>query len=90
VIYEKVIPTPHYIGSNEYKRRFGHNSGRRIIITDGDRRARKLKQHTEAVLEKMAQFVLITTFDRVNVDTVLTEPIWYKGGSDEPVSLLDG
>lgn len=91
VIYEKVVPTYPYLQSTEYKQRFGRNSGRRIIITDGDRRARKLLERTNTILEKnTAQFVLITTFDRVSADSVLTEPIWYKGGSEGKHSLIEG
>lgn len=91
VIYEKVIPNYAYIESRHYRHRFGHNSGRRIVITDGQRRAQKLLERINAVLDpKEAQFILITTFDQVTEQSVLTEPIWYKGGSNQLVSLLDG
>src|SRR5690606_11940855 len=69
VVHEKILPTPVYISSDAYKRRFGHNSGRRIVITDGERRAKKLKERTEVALGKYAQWILITTFDVVNADT---------------------
>jgi hypothetical protein len=90
VIDEKVRRVIPYIDSDDYERRFGHRSGRLLIVTQGKRRALLLKQKTEEAIGKLAQWVLITPIELITPERILTDTIWLKGGSNNTVSLLDG
>ena len=85
---EKVLPGLAYLSSDAYERRSGHKSGHILVVTTGERRALNMKMQTERVAGKGAQRFCFTVFDWVNPQTVLTEPIWYQGGEEEPRALL--
>ena len=85
---QKVLPGIAYLRSEAYQKRFGSQSGRWLLVTTGDRRLSFLKETTERVAGRDATVWYFTTFDRVSVETMLTEPVWYKGGSQEPVALF--
>jgi hypothetical protein len=85
---EKAVPGIAYLRSEAYKQRFGYQSGRWLVVTTGERRMLNMKRQTEAVLGKDAGAFYFTWFDRVNAGTVLTAPIWYKGGEDTALPLF--
>jgi hypothetical protein len=85
---EKVLPGIAYLLSPAYKRRFGDNSGRWLVVTTGERRMRNLKRQAEQVAREGASAFFFTTFNRLTGKKVLTAPIWYRGGEDHPSSLL--
>lgn len=87
-ILEKARPCLAYIKSTLYRQRFGHNAGRVLIVTTTPLRLKYMKARTEAALGNAASVFLFSTFDLVNDQTVLSEPIWYRGGETDPVALL--
>ncbi|MFC1959371.1 replication-relaxation family protein [Chloroflexota bacterium] len=80
---EKVLPGIAYVRSEGYAQRFGYKSGRWLVVTTGERRMLNLKQQAERVGETSARLFYFTTFAKVNASTVLTAPIWLRGGAAE-------
>ncbi len=85
---EKVLPGIAYILSSSYQRRFGDNSGRWLIVTTGERRLLNLKRQVEAEAGEGASIFYFTTFDQVRPDTILSAPIWKRGGDTEQHKLF--
>ncbi len=79
---EKVRPGVAYLRSDAYKQRFGFQSGRWLVVTTGERRLRNLKQQTELAAGKDAAVFWFTTASKVSAQSVLTAPIWQRGGGD--------
>ncbi|MBL8156504.1 MAG: replication-relaxation family protein [Anaerolineae bacterium] len=77
---EKVLPGLAYLASSAYKQRFGVNAGQWLVVTTGKRRLHNLKQQTERIAGKDAQRFSFTTLEAVSAETILTAPIWLKGG----------
>ena len=86
---DKVAAGLAYIKSKEYKARFGYNSGRWLVVCPGKRRLQNLKRQAETAVGQEAAIFYFTTFGQVKPKTVLTDPIWYRGGSEHPQPLLD-
>ncbi|MFC1960018.1 replication-relaxation family protein [Chloroflexota bacterium] len=80
---EKVLPGIAYVRSEVYAQRFGYKSGRWLVVTTGEQRLLNLKQQAERVGGASARLFYFTTFAKVNAATVLTEPIWLRGGATE-------
>ena len=87
-VRQKVLPGLAYLRSGAYQRRSGFGSGRWLVVTTSERRLHNMKQATERVVEQGARVFWFTTSDRVTPETVLTSPIWHRGGSDERVALV--
>lgn len=86
---EKSLPGAAYINSPLYKKRFGHNSGRWLIVTTaGQRRMENLMRQTEEKLGEKAKLFYFTTFDRLSANNLVTAPVWFQVGLTDPVSLL--
>lgn len=85
---EKVYPGVAYLGSPAYVTRFGYNAGRWLVVTTGTRRRDNMKRQAERAVGAQAALFYFTTFDQIRPETVLTEPIWYRGGIDKPITLL--
>lgn len=83
---EKVLPGLAYIRSKAYETRFGHRSGRWLVVTTGERRLRNMLQQARRGDAKGLFY--FTTFDQVNAQTLLHTPIWLRPDRDEPVPLL--
>lgn len=86
---EKILPGLAYIDSKAYLDRFGHNSGRWLVVTTGEKRlANMLRQAKRAETEGKFYF---TTFDRLNAKTILHESIWKRSDREEylPLVFLD-
>jgi hypothetical protein len=83
---EKILPGLAYIKSQAYQERFGHRSGRWLVVTTGERRMKNmLRQAKKAEAKGVFYF---TTFDQVNVETILFSPIWRREDRPEAVPLL--
>lgn len=83
---EKLLPGLAYLTSSAYEERFGHRSGRWLVITTGERRlANMLSQARKAKADGHFYF---TTFDKISPATLLQSPIWRRADSEEQVSLL--
>ena len=86
---DKVAPGVAYIHSQAYKERFGANAGRWLIQTSGQRRMRNLMQQTQRTAGDSSGFFYFTTEHLFfNSENVLTDPIWWQVGKQEPTSLF--
>jgi len=83
---EKILPGLAYLRSKVYEDRFGHRSGRWLVVTTGERRMRNmLSQARKGDAKGLFYF---TTYDKVKVDTILLSPIWQRVDRDSPVPLV--
>jgi hypothetical protein len=85
---EKVLPGISYLKSEAYIKRFGHASGRWLVVTTGERRMRNMREQTRQTAKHDANLFYFTTFQTISSDKVLTSPIWYPGGDADPVPLF--
>lgn len=82
-----------YLRSDAYQARFAGVEdklvgGRWLVVTTSDDRLEYLRDTTERAAGNDARVFYFTTFERVTVESVLTEPIWVQGGIKEPVALF--
>lgn len=85
---EKILPGIAYIRSPAYKKRFGFTSGRWLFITTSKRRLQNMKRQTELVAGKDARLFFFATIDTITPTSILTSPIWWRGGDSQPSSLF--
>ncbi|MEX1248670.1 MAG: replication-relaxation family protein [Anaerolineales bacterium] len=85
---DKALAGLAYIRSNAYRKRFGFNSGRWLVVCKSQARMINLKKQTEKVLGRQATNFLFTTFDKVLPTTVINMPIWWRGGSSDQIALV--
>ncbi len=85
---EKALAGLAYIRSPEYKQRFGFNSGRWLVVCVSEARLLNLKTQTEKVLESGASNFYFTTLQQAMKGSVLSAPIWIRGGTEEPQPLI--
>ena len=83
---EKILPGLAYIKSKAYKERFGHTTGRWLVVTTGRRRLNNMLSQSR--LAKAKGLFVFTTFDKVDPNTILFEPIWRRDDRDDFVQLL--
>lgn len=83
---EKILPGLAYVKSQAYGERFGHRSGRWLVVTTGERRLANILSQAERGNAKGSFY--FTTFDRVNPATILQAPIWRRADRDELVPLI--
>lgn len=82
---EKILPGLAYLKSDAYEDRFGHKSGRWLVVTTGERRLENmLRQAKRANTKGLFYF---TTHDKLTAETVLRTPIWRREDRDELVPL---
>ena len=86
---EKVVPGLAYVRSREYKQRFGFNSGRWLVVCNGEKRMHNLKAQTEKAVGAKASVFLFTTMGQIKAETVLNMPIWMRGASNKVISLVN-
>ena len=84
----KALPGLKYIRSEAYRKRFGFNSGRWLVICKSEQRLKNLKTQTEYILGNQASNFLFAVTNKINYQTVLTIPIWHKGGSNKKEALV--
>jgi len=83
---EKILPGLAYLKSKAYEERFGHSSGRWLVVTTGERRLRNmLNQARRANTNGIFYF---TTFDQINPNTLLQTPIWQRTDREDLVPLV--
>ena len=83
---EKVLPGLAYIKSKAYEERFGHRTGRWLVVTTSERRMGNML--TQARLGDAKGYFYFTTFDQVNKETILEAPIWRRVDRDEQMPLV--
>ena len=83
---DKILPGKAYVNSDEYSDRFGHRSGRWLVVTTTERRLRNmLSQARQAETKGLFYF---TTYDKLNPETILHAPIWRRADRKETVPML--
>lgn len=85
---EKVIPGIAYLRSTTYKKRFGFASGRWLVVTTSERRLRNMKKQAEIAAGNDTKLFYFTTLAEASPKTLLTAPIWWRGGDDRPTALF--
>jgi hypothetical protein len=83
---EKILPGLAYLKSKAYEERFGHRSGRWLVVTTGERRLRNMLQQARRADTKGLFY--FTTYDKLNPSTLLNTPIWLRADRDAAVPLL--
>lgn len=83
---EKVRPGVAYLTSSLYETRFGVKYGRYLVVTAGGQRLENMLRQTERI--KGGELFYFTTFAQVQPETVFTQAIWHKAGSDSPFALI--
>jgi len=83
---EKILPGLAYLKTQSYEDRFGHRSGRWLVVTTGKKRLENmLRQARRAKAKGLFYF---TTYDRVSSETILRDPIWRREDRDKLVPLV--
>ena len=83
---EKILPGLAYLKSQEYEDRFGHRSGRWLVVTTGERRlANMLSQAHRTNANGLFYF---TTFDKLKPESMLRSPIWQRADRKDLVPLV--
>ena len=85
---EKALAGVAYIRSQAYKKRFGFNSGRWLVVCKSEVRMNHLKTKTEQVVGKDAKLFYFTTKDLVTPSTIFNQPIWLQGGRSDLMPLI--
>ena len=83
---EKILPGLAYLKSDGYEQRFGHRSGRWLVVTTGERRMRNML--FQARRAKTLGLFYFTTYDCLDSSSMLFSPIWYREDRSDPVPLL--
>jgi hypothetical protein len=83
---EKILPGLAYIRSQVYEERFGHRSGRWLVVTTGERRMQNMLRQARRGNAKGSFY--FTTYEQLNPETMLQSPIWRRADRDEKVPLL--
>lgn len=75
-----------YYADGRFQQRYQSRAFRVLTITTSETRLKNLKKITEE--KGGSRHFWFTTFDRINTDTVLTEPIWQVAGREESLPLI--
>ena len=86
ILREKIIPGLAYIKTKAYEERFGHRSGRWLVVTTGEKRLKNMLR--QARRGKAKGLFYFTTYDQLNAATILHTPIWQRADRNEKVPLL--
>jgi hypothetical protein len=85
---EKIVPYIAYIRSPIYKRRFGDNTGRVLVVVPDTRRIKYLAETARRYGGKNARIWHFATINDINHKTILTEKIWTRADQEEKVALI--
>lgn len=83
---EKILPGLAYIKSQVYGERFGHRSGRWLVVTTSQRRLKNMLRQARSANANGSFY--FTTYDQLNSETMLVAPIWQRADRDEAVQLV--
>jgi hypothetical protein len=83
---EKILPGLAYLKTEAYENRFGHRSGRWIVVTTGERRMKNML--LQARHAKAGGLFYFTTFSQVTVENILSSPIWHRADREQAVPLI--
>ena len=86
IFREKILPGIAYIKTPAYKERFGHPSGRWLMVTTSEKRLDNLiRQAKRADAKGLFYF---TTYEKISEASILLSPIWKRADRDDLVPLL--
>jgi hypothetical protein len=89
---EKAQAMAHYVGeSASYKKRFGHNGGRILVVTTGKTRMKNMMKQTRKATGSAARMFWFTTLPAaLKTANLLGNAIWLRGNwkRDEPGPLF--
>jgi hypothetical protein len=85
---EKIVPYIAYIRSPIYKRRFGDNTGRVLVVVPDTRRIKYLAETARRYGGKNARIWHFAAIDAINYETIFTEKIWTRADQEEKVALI--
>ena len=85
---EKAAAGAAYVQGEEFKTRFGSNSGRWLIITTSEVRMRHLMKHTHERIGAKSSLFLFTTLSEFFSKNGFTEAIWSVCGENRKQKLL--
>jgi hypothetical protein len=86
---EKVAPGVAYIKSALYKNRFGQNSGRWLVVTNGGKtRLKNLMTQTKENAREDSSLFFFTSIKDLENNYPITSPIWRQNGQEEKRSLI--
>lgn len=85
---EKLQAYAAYIGSPAFKERFYSEVGSWLVVTTGKKRMRNLIRQTIKLPAEKRRHFFFSTFHQVDHSNPLTDPIWWRPGAKEPVSLI--
>ena len=86
---EKALSGAAYIESSAYKKRFGSNSGRWLVVTTaGTKRMNNLMEQTREKVGKRADLFYFATFEDLKKGNLLTNYIWHQADEMKPVPLI--
>lgn len=83
---EKILPGLAYLKCSAYEQRFGHRSGRWLVVTTGEKRLKNMLR--QAKRAKTKGLFYFTTYDQLSTDTILHSPIWRREDREELVPLV--
>jgi len=83
---EKILPGLAYLKSEAYSRRFGHKSGRWLVVTTGEKRLNNMLR--QAKRAKAKGIFYFTTYAQITVDSILRAPIWQRADRDDRLPLV--
>ena len=84
---EKAAAGGAYIHSSFYKKRFGTDAGRWLVITTGSVRLRNLIQQTDRYAQDFRDMFYFSTLEEIIYQSVLMDRIWRQPGNDRAVAL---
>jgi hypothetical protein len=58
------------------------------VVCKSEIRMQHLKERTEKVLGSNASYFFFTFMDNISFKSVFSQPVWYCGGSNEPMQLI--
>lgn len=87
---EKLQAYASYIGNQAFIERFDSKVGSWLIITTGKRRMKNMIRQAENIEGEKKKHFFYTTFPMLDAANPLTDPIWTRPGSLEPIALIPG
>jgi hypothetical protein len=83
---EKILPGLAYIKTEQYEQRFGHRSGRWLVVTTGERRLKNMLRQARSA--KAKGLFYFTTYKQLSPETILRTPIWRREDREGLVPLV--
>lgn len=87
---EKIVAGAAYIRSLEYKKRFGANTGRWLVVTTGEKRMMNLMKQTSHCMDGDTEMFFFSTADHLRGKDPFRDPVWHIGNEEMAAIFPDG